>query len=526
MRINIFGCINHLLLKTEFSIFAAAVMLFSQCVQAQTAQAQTTLSQTPPTQTSATHTPSAPAPPVPATVEQRIEALESQLSFNKIRFTGIYRTLYDNINSSESGQKQKYNPLRMYFALNANAALSERLLFSSRMGISKFFNPLTYSGASSGSPELSGSREEAQGQNIRLERAYFDYKITDHLWVSAGRLPTIDGPSYQFYDGIKRQGAYPMLGYSAILDGMALAYEVPDLGTHKLIIKGVYTPLYSASFAQNNTLNQATASQGPGSPSRPEYSEITTAMAEYSAPPISLWDELNIITLFTDIKNAKLNDQYARGTDLRSVLSNSSFGGTGLQPGAGLNAPVPANSYFFQGSNLEYSYNVYAVYLEIKNALKSGLDFGMTLLGTQVHSKGFYENNASIATASNNQINLRKGILTDKDAQTTNGSAVLVTAAYHVPSPVLHNPVFGAEYLYSNKNYLYFEYATDSVTQFYSTRGQGYHGWYTQPLHNGDLKLRLGYMNQNHLYSKGIIGAPTKTNLIEQTLYSYLRLDF
>ena len=85
--------------------------------------------------------------------------------------------------------------------------------------------------------------------------------------------------------------------------------------------------------------------------------------------------------------------------------------------------------------------------------------------------------------------------------------------------------MIGAEYLHGSKGVMYFGFTTDDVTNFYSTRGDAYHAFWTQPLTTGTT-LRLGFMVQNHQFSKGYIGAPTSTDLSENTVYANLRYVF
>lgn len=455
----------------------------------------------------------APTPTATPSMEDRVSSLENANAMNIFSFGATFITRYDHINSDLLGDT---DPLRLYVALDANAKVNDRLSFYTRFAASKYWNAVTSQGLST-SADLNASRDTL-GSAIYLERAFMNYRLTSSLTLTLGRLPTADGPPYNLYDDVSRQGTYPMLAYGSELDGMALTYNLSSLlpAGHKLSFRLIYTPL--TNDAQNSLGESVPAGvngSASGSPSFLPISPITSLMLDYSTTQLGFADQFTSIVQFVDLANLQFGDLAARGTTFGSYQ----FGSMSDCLAAGL--PSSVCGLQFQGSNVVASYDALTFYEEAQNIAHTGLTIGATVLGTWTSSSGLLENNPALLSAGVPSI----GFMTDQASASHFGSAVMLTATYHLPIPALNNPLIGVEYLKSDQYYQYFQLDDWDMTNFYATRGQAAHIWYTQPLGSG-VKWRTGFMYQDNQYSQGYVGAINSIgDASQRTVYTQIRLD-
>jgi hypothetical protein len=461
------------------------------------------------------------------TLEQRVDQLETDSIMQSIKWGGIFEYRYDSIQSKTLGSESSFTPMRIKALLDASTHTGARVQYYTRFGLEKYTNDYVNQGAA-GTNTLDGSRVE-KGVSLKLERAYINYSVTRDVVVSAGRLPTIDGPPSEMYDNSPRLGTYPLLAYGAILDGLALSYNwgfLPE--QYKFATRFIYTPLYNVSFDATNAGNIAKPTyDAGGGPGLQEKATMYSVMADFETKMIPLFSNFSFIAQSVHFQNLHIADTIGRGTDLSVVLSSPALGGNGI-PAAGTAGAV------FTGSTERFSFSAHTVNSTMKNIANSNVSLGLTGLYTTAESKGLLESSANVLNALNStasgaalakKLGIGRGVMTDNADKTTSGSTVLVTATYITPFSSINSPLIGAEYLHGTKGVLYFGFTADDITSFYSTRGNGYHVFWTQPLATGTT-LRTGYMLQDHQFSKGYIGAPTTTDLLEKTLYLNLRYVF
>ena len=73
-------------------------------------------------------------------LEERIEALETEKSLSLLKFGGSLRMRYDHIKKEENNTDSKFNPTRLFFSLDASANVSPKLNFYGRLGSSYVIN--------------------------------------------------------------------------------------------------------------------------------------------------------------------------------------------------------------------------------------------------------------------------------------------------------------------------------------------------------------------------------------------------
>ncbi len=481
-------------------------------------------------------------------LEDRVEELETNALLNVVQWGGSLTTSYDSIStetkSGTSTSTTDHNPLRTQVAFDATAKVSDKVTFYSRFGASKFFNTFDLQGSSAGS--FSASRDET-GVEIYLERAYLNYNITNNIIASIGRLPTVDGTPVEMYDDLPRQGTYPLMAYGAQLDGMALTYVASFMPKgHGLSFRGIYSPIFNIN-RDSVTGDMATSvrSDSLNAPEMKEQAALFTGMLEYQNKSSSMWDELLGIVQYNKVGGIELGDGVARGTQMEAIAKSPSLGGDGVYTaydpsGGGVNL-----TQAFAGSNLKFDFDSLTANFGLKNIANTGLNFGFTYYESKTKSSGFNETNTAILTevktkvtaasgatagqAASDQLasklGIGKGMMTDSSSATIKGKAWMAQVSYRMPVAFLSRPTIGFEYLKGDKNFLNFISNSEDLTNFYQTRGKAFHVWYTQPL-DYSMKLRVGFRNQDHDYSKGFLGAPTAVDLTEKTMYANLKLAF
>lgn len=482
-----------------------------------------------------------------ATLEQRVDQLESLSYLEAIQWGGSFFYRYDGIKAENGSAKESFNPMRIGLTLDANTKADEgsKVQFFSRIGITKFVNDATNQ-LELADDTFSGSRAEKSGF-IRLDRAFINYNVGAGFSLTAGRLPTTDGNPVEMWDGAPRQGTYPMLAYGAMLDGIAATYNFGFIPTeYKLTTRLVYSPLYNVNMSTakipGGQISDATYSAG--GPKLSEQAALAATMLEFETSKFNALGKFTFITQMTKGTNIKAGDGVGRGISLGTVLKNPAFGGNGTEistniSGAGIGCIADgtggACDTKFEGSTLAFDFNYLAVNSSFMNIADTNLSFAFTYLHGNVQSKGYLENSATLRTIAGNlgasgedmadELGIGRGVMTNSNDKKTTGDMILATLTYKLPVSVMKNPLVGAEFLHGSRGSQFFGFAADSLTAFYQTRGDAYHLFWSQPLESG-LNLRVGYQMQDHKWTKGYIGAPKASKLEEKTMYANLRYVF
>lgn len=479
-----------------------------------------------------------------ATLEQRVDQLESLSFLEAIQWSGQFNYRYDGISSETSTTKKSFNPMRVGVTLDANTKSDEnsKVQFFSRFGLTKFVNDLDNQ-AALGDDTFSGSRAEKSGF-LRLDRAFVNYNLGGGFVLSVGRLPTTDGNPVEMWDGAPRQGTYPMLAYGAMLDGVAATYNlgfVPN--DYKVSTRIVYTPIYNINLEEGKIPGGQIASPvyAPGKSVMTEQAALVAAMLEVETSKFKALGNFSFIGQMTKGSHFKAGDGVSRGTSLGSVLKSPAFGGNGTAidstTAAGLTGCTAATGSgglcdtTFSGSTLSFDFDYIALNTSFMNIADTNLSFAVTYLHGEIESKGYLESNSTLIAIGNQNstladaLGIGRGVMTNTNDKKTTGDMVLATLTYKLPVQMMKNPLVGAEFLHGSRGAQFFGFASDSLTAFYQTRGDAFHFFWAQPLESG-LNLRVGYQMQDHKWTKGYIGAPTASTLEEKTMYANLRYTF
>lgn len=456
-------------------------------------------------------------------LEEKVENLEFQSYENFFKLNGTLETQFNSIktedkkawsafsaagsaisNTADTTDRNKY--YQLFFNLNMESHPNERLSFFGRMSTVKYWSAGSHTSTYSDNQTYSEFGQGASGNyssGIYLERAFGNYKISDNLIFSMGRLPTIDGPPKHTSHGESLMGNYPQFGFAGIFDGAALTYAT-KLGSGAFRAKYIYTPFQTLDF--ENTSRKLTDSAGK------QWDTTTDAnslILEYENDNLSFARKFMAMFQFFHMEGMPL---YAKSKTIQ--LS----GTTPSACAAASECPTIVTQ-----SNLSIGLTRYVLHLELNDIANSGLDFSVQYLTGKTKSNGLITISAATGTV------FSGGWMTNKTSDEKTGGATLVNLRYRLPFSSIKNPYFGYEFLTADKEAFMYDIAGTDPVGFYTTRdGQGHHMYWIQPF-SGNLKMRLGYMrttrdSANALY--GLIGDFQNIDRTRQGVYTNITMSF
>lgn len=449
-----------------------------------------------------------------ATLEERVEELEINNALNTFKFSGDLTMFYDGTEKEIGTTTTTNNWTRLKFGLNFSAKPSSDIQFFGRLAASKHMNAV---GDDYTNNDDFGRSRAYNGSDVFVEKAYFDYTLTDWMILSAGRLPTFDGVPYNYSYGKAKMGTYPKLAYSAILDGFAFTFKPGNffLSQGSLDFRAIYTPfnLPTQRLGSDNQKN------GLGNDIT-SHIDMLTLMLDYQSGKLSWADNLGFVAQWIKSNQFALDKIYAgEGLDVNGAQSGSQ------------NAVVGNGIAVYLPSTLKMGLDLLSLHIELDNIANTGLNFSVTnYSNTVTETGGICAQPASTACSG-----ASLGYFTDSTWNNTSekkaeGSATLAALAWNSNMPTLMNAIIGAEYMTSDKEYAFFDFTADNVTGFYTNAGKGTHAYITL-LPKNNLSFTLGYRLQEIEYSnsgnKGLgPRSEVTTDDTVSTTYARLRLDF
>jgi hypothetical protein len=442
-------------------------------------------------------------------LESRVQELENSIldlelnqAGKKFSFSGDFGINYDNFQSdgwTSSPKNRSVNATNIVFELNADAKVSKRLSFYSSLYSSFYMN----NNIAEIGPVLEASRPVGGTSFLKLNKAYFDYQIiAEMLVLSAGRLPTTDGPPEHLKDGDERRGTYNSLSYSLPFDGFALTYKGHSLDKkHRYSIRGVFNP---GNVIPNTELHggseKGKESSVRGQVSKPESFYFATL--EYQTRTFRFLDKLTFLLNYATFSLSGPKEKVSRGV---------------------LDANKPGDRNVYRISHPEdtaYSAQNYVAYLELENLFKSRFDFYFSYKYTSAQKRGdiigtiIEDNEGGLLGAQGSTFSLG-GFLTNTDIS---ASQQLHGLRYRVNDKLLT----GLEYVSTNIGTTPSSFFNRRNSNLYTWMGQGYHTYVTLLFPSQSSSLRFGYINflRDHYFNN--INYSVIDQRIHNTYFSYV----
>ncbi len=423
-------------------------------------------------------------------LEKRVEALEFSSYSSTLKWSGFFETRFDNYVKKDDGQRD------VHLILSRNLAGID---FSSEPTPDlSVFGRLVYSNIFNNQGAATVNNSEGRRYNSTLasfERLFINYKVMKGLSLSVGRLPTLDGPPTNIYDGSARLGSYPRQVYSAPLDGYAATYQYQISETQNLAFRLVYSPLSQIAYSGEDTgeKNYGTKPVFGSAKGQIQNSQIplTSWMLDYNVTGTAIARDITAIYQGFKFRDFKLGDDW------------------------------------------KFDYQLDVIYLEFTDIAKLGLN----VYTSQGQSTVTNEGGVSY-TPPGSPVAIPLGSLMKQGelGATVKGKASITGLSYQVPGDMVKGLLIGYEMVQADKNALQFDFAAKDPQSFYTNRGKGTHVYLTKPL-NQALKLRIGMMESKPEYEKGLgtnivpaqnifLFEPQKVTYTEKSMYASLRADF
>lgn len=416
-------------------------------------------------------------------LNQRIDELESsildlQLSKmgQRFQFGGEFGFNFEKFSTNgwtavQTGPDERdINLYNAFFKLDANINVSDRISFYSSMFSTFYFNRSLVSV----DPVIESQRTFAGSSFIKLNKAYIDYQIIKNsLILSAGRLPTTNGPPEHIKNADDRLGTYASIAYSIPFDGIALTYKSSFSNKHHFSIRGIFNP--GTSISLDNLPGGRT--KGVDSSVRGQMTEaqdLNYATLEYSTTALPFTDHLVFMFNFLDV-----NLEAPVEREVRGVLDSVSPGDTNVYR---LN---------YQGEKA-YSAKNYVTYLQLDNIFNSSFDFYSSYKYTLSKKHGSMY--ATIIESNSGGLG-GVGAVHDLGGFIVNSDMSAGQQLHGLRYSLNENNFLGAEYISTNLGTTPSNLFNRRFTSLYAWIGKGGHAYYTKKVRKHNSTIRFGYVN-------------------------------
>jgi hypothetical protein len=425
------------------------------------------------------------------TLEERVEALEFAGYESIFRFSGQLEMRFDSVTIDNKDAYTSISDLgtylgsggasgttttpadewnngyaKMWFRMNMSAQPSDKLSFFGRLSSAKHMNAFGAEGTQNTTyQEFNAGITTRDNASVWLERAFANYKFTDNLTMTFGRLPTVGGAPKHLSKGEAMAGAYPTQAYSAIFDGVALTYSKKSTSGATHSGRFVWTPTTTPNLESSSPVTSAAGSK------MTSMNDWVAAMYEYENTSVSWARKSHFIGQFMQANGSE--------TSTQALVLN-------LQR--------------------------YALYWEILGVGNSKFDLALS------HSINKLKNEGELNGL------FPKGYLGLTDGEEATGGSTIITTRY----ALTEKSKIGFEYVTTEDTAFTFDAVSTTPINMYGSFGSGYHLFYNHTF-DGGLKMNVGYMTftQDSTYQfVGLIGDKIEIDKKTDALYTGFVADF
>lgn len=437
------------------------------------------------------------------TTAERLDMLEEQVSDLTLRslekqITGNFVVRGDSIKTEERANGDKrfdVNLYRLFLNLNYVTSINKRARFYSTLSMSKYFNNITKLNSTTDSDPLFDFKSSyvSESDQVHFSRAYIDYNFGRGFVGSFGRFPTHSGPPVHLKDNIERQGTYPLTAYNQILDGMALSYNkgLNLFGNDSISARVIYSPLGRVNFTSPYKSIQHLDKNG-NTVEAESQSKTFAFMTEYDVKNLSWVKDLGVIFHYFEFNN--------------TFPPISTFTGSTL---TSLRTDILADSSKASAS------------IQMEDVLRSGFDFYYSFSRSTYEVRGdFYCTTVGFGAFPNCN-GQPVGTASGYENAKVSGHSSLYGLIYHINPKIL----VGAEYYRASDRFFSQSGVNEESTNIYNLPGEMTHGYATWGFAR-NMKLRLGYYNQQVSAKTGTTTIFTDINRHHSVIYANMRVNF
>lgn len=403
-------------------------------------------------------------------LDDRVTDLEIKSMIRKINMgmeLHMFGGFMDKEDKQDSDKNYKSDHWKNNIRLKFNGKLNEKFQAYVSLQASYLFNDQVQTNQESDHDTINPS----QGSSPYIRTAYFDWKLTDNMILSAGRLPTTFGPPEHMRHGRARLGTYPISSFNLPIDGLSLTWRLPSFHSSSLTSRTIYLP-----------------------------GSITDSFEPYAGTP---YNESNPGEFadnhegFTQMLELKVNGDHTSLFENLLIIGQYSY----LRMGAFVETTTQAqlipntddkNEYKIYADNDTLSYlSIFSFYTEVEKIFDSNFDFYFSYMKSRARAAGNIKADVigdATTAGSISTIDLGNFIAND-DAR---GTRTLYGLRYN-----LEHSFFGGEYWKSTSNPVPNDLYTDDFISLGQIVGEVFHGYYTHQFYGGDLSTRVGYVRLN-----------------------------
>ena len=158
-------------------------------------------------------------------LDERLSTIETRSYTDKIQLGLGMRVEANNISTTYADGSEPANEdpaWRTKLNINMKSDITDDLKFTGRLSMYKNWGDSVTDPMSS--MDAKQGREPDSSSGLYVERAYVDWNVnpdSDYpVYMTLGRQPSSDGPSYQIKEGMTRKGTYDALAFDGAADGI------------------------------------------------------------------------------------------------------------------------------------------------------------------------------------------------------------------------------------------------------------------------------------------------------------------
>jgi hypothetical protein len=279
-----------------------------------------------------------------AKLEEKIEELEIDRAFHRVRLSGTFIGYFERINSRTKDAstfeitENKGDVASMHVGLNIDFAISENFNFYSTLAMGKVLNNDGRTGLEESSYRSMQGSYGYLGSGAVFDVAYVNWKLLDsRLNFALGRMTTRGGPPLNQLDALYRSGTYPRFGYNAIFDGVAAVYDFNDMVPKDM---GFKTRLFYTPYYFIDPIDRTQPAVDPDGNKVQRRSDQLAMLNEWELDGSKIARKVSIYSLlwyYDKFYDAEYQDSLRAGVELYGALSHTLYFGLEEIANTGLN---------------------------------------------------------------------------------------------------------------------------------------------------------------------------------------------
>jgi hypothetical protein len=169
-------------------------------------------------------------------IDERLESVETRTIVDRISIGLGMRVEMNNMSTTYANGTSPVNEdpiFRTRLNLNMKSDIADNLKFTGRLSSYKNWGDSNTDQMAMASMDAKQGRTPDNSSALYVERAYLDWALNNGsdypMFLTIGRQPSSDGPSYQIKEGTTRKGTYDALAFDGAADGIVFTSNLDKL---------------------------------------------------------------------------------------------------------------------------------------------------------------------------------------------------------------------------------------------------------------------------------------------------------